>query len=97
MQNHIFNFVIYIKSEYFQTDMMLPRDLALGTQGVPCIVTSVVNFRDEKSLSLSLSLLRIAIQFYTKPLVSNLICYCEFTKYLFYNSHFGSDNISALP
>jgi hypothetical protein len=32
-----------------------------------------------------------------KPFVSNLICYCEFTKYLFYNNHFGSDNISALP
>jgi hypothetical protein len=47
---------------------------------------------------LSLSLLRIAIYFYTnKPFVSNLICYCEFTKYLFYNSYFGSDNISALP
>jgi hypothetical protein len=32
-----------------------------------------------------------------KPFVSNLICYCEFTQYLFYNNHFGSDNISALP
>jgi hypothetical protein len=32
-----------------------------------------------------------------KPFVSNLICYCEFTKYLFYINHFGSDNISALP
>jgi hypothetical protein len=31
-----------------------------------------------------------------KPFVSNLICYCEFTKYLFYNNHFGSVNISAL-
>jgi hypothetical protein len=23
-----------------------------------------------------------------KQFVSNLICYCEFTKYLFYNNHF---------
>jgi hypothetical protein len=28
---------------------------------------------------------------------TNLICYCEFTNYLFYNNHFGSVNISALP
>jgi coproporphyrinogen III oxidase-like Fe-S oxidoreductase len=49
------------------------------------------------SLSLSLFIKNSNLVYINKPFVSNLICYCEFTKYLLYNSHFSSDNISALP
>jgi hypothetical protein len=48
-------------------------------------------------VSLSLFIKNSNLVYTNKPFVSTLICYCEFTKYLFYNSHFGSDNISALP
>jgi hypothetical protein len=47
--------------------------------------------------SLSLFIKNSNLVYTNKPFVSNLICYCEFTKYLFYNNYFGSDNISALP
>jgi hypothetical protein len=46
--------------------------------------------------SLSLFIKNSNLVYTNKPFVSNVICYCEFTKYLFYNNHFGSDNISAL-
>jgi hypothetical protein len=46
--------------------------------------------------SLSLFIKNSNLVYTNKPFVSNLICYCEFTKYLFYDNHFGSDNISAL-
>jgi hypothetical protein len=45
---------------------------------------------------LSLFIKNSNLVYTNKPFVSNLICYCEFTKYLFRNNHFGSDNISAL-
>jgi hypothetical protein len=51
----------------------------------------------DEYFSLSLFIKNSNLVYTYKPFVSNLICYCEFTKYLFYNSHFGSDNISALP
>jgi coproporphyrinogen III oxidase-like Fe-S oxidoreductase len=47
--------------------------------------------------SLSLIIKNSYLVYIKNPFVSNLICYCEFTKYLFYNNHFGSDNINALP
>jgi hypothetical protein len=47
-------------------------------------------------VSLSLFIKNSNLVHTNKPFVSNLISYCEFTKYLFYNNHFGSDNISAL-
>jgi hypothetical protein len=46
---------------------------------------------------LSLFIKNSNLVYTNKTFVSNLICYCEFTKYLFYNNHFGSDNIGALP
>jgi hypothetical protein len=48
------------------------------------------------NISLSLFIKNSNLVYTNKPFVSNLICYCEFTKYFFYNNHFGSDNISAL-
>jgi hypothetical protein len=42
--------------------------------------------------SLSLFIKNSNLVYTNKPFVSNLICYCKFTKYLFYNNHFGSDN-----
>jgi hypothetical protein len=45
---------------------------------------------------LSLFIKNSNLVYTNKPFISNLICYCEFTKYLFYNNYLGSDNISAL-
>jgi hypothetical protein len=39
---------MYIDSEYVETDMMLLLYLDFGAQGIPCVVTNVVNSRDER-------------------------------------------------
>jgi hypothetical protein len=73
------------------THIKFPKSLVLLQKYIAMVLLVL------KIFSLSLFIKNSNLVYTNKPFVSNLFCYCEFTKYLFYNNHFGSDNISALP